>query len=97
MPLFIPDHEWDSKERMCLFSVHGKGLAGISICRDVELRVRFSLWFFLEVTMDNVTKNLMLDINKKSEEIAKALKKGDVELRKDGMKVKILSVTKKIV
>ena len=47
--------------------------------------------------MDNVTKSLMLDINKKSEEIAKALKKGDVELRKDGMKVKILSVTKKIV
>lgn len=45
--------------------------------------------------MDLITKNLMLEIQKKSEIIAKALKKGDVELRKEGHRIKIISISKK--
>ena len=45
--------------------------------------------------MDGVTKNLALDITKSAETIAKWLKRGDVELRKEGHKVKIISITKK--
>ena len=47
--------------------------------------------------MDGITKDLVLDITQKAEKIAKSLKKGDVELRRDGNKVKIIEVTKKTV
>lgn len=45
--------------------------------------------------MDGITKNLILDITKNAERIAKSLKKGDVELRRDGHKIKIIEVTKR--
>ena len=45
--------------------------------------------------MDSTTKNLMIDLGKNAEKIAKLLKKGDVELRKDGNKIKVISISKK--
>ena len=47
--------------------------------------------------MDGITKSLAIDVAQKAEKIAKSLKKGDVELRRDGSKVKIIEVTKKSV
>lgn len=47
--------------------------------------------------MDGITKKLIGDINLKSEIIARLLKKGDVELRKEGSSVKVIEVTKKVV
>lgn len=45
--------------------------------------------------MDSITKNLTIDITKNAEKIAKLLRKGDVELRKDGSKVKVIAISKK--
>jgi len=45
--------------------------------------------------MDSITKNLMIDLGKNAEKIAKLLKKGDVELRKDGNKIKVIAISKK--
>lgn len=47
--------------------------------------------------MDSITKNLVIDLNKNAVKIAKLLRRGDVELRKNGNKVKIISVSKKTV
>ena len=49
----------------------------------------------LEGNMDSTTKNLMIDLGKNAEKIAKLLKKGDVELRKDGNKIKVIAISKK--
>lgn len=47
--------------------------------------------------MDTTTRNLMIDVSRHADKIAKLLRKGDVELRKDGQKVKIILVTKKTI
>lgn len=47
--------------------------------------------------MDATTRNLMIDVSRHADKIAKLLRKGDVELRKDGQKVKIILVTKKTI
>lgn len=46
--------------------------------------------------MDSITKNLMIDLGKNAEKIAKLLRKGDVVLRKDGNKIKITAIPKNI-
>ena len=46
--------------------------------------------------MDGITKNLIVEINKNAELIAKLLKKGDVELRKEGSKIKVIGITKRV-
>lgn len=60
-------------------------------------RCKSCRWFSEVSAMDGITKILVLDITQKAEKIAKSLKKGDVELRRDGNKVKIIEVTKKTV